>query len=103
MKMTDILKRANRFYPDGDLALYWDENGDFVDNPDGGDSLARAIVSCLTEDWAGDITEENAGEIIQIAGAKVVIIDMIANLSAVLAGLEGYSTYGEIYQNNDKE
>jgi len=101
VKVIDVLRRANRFYPDGQLDEYFTGTGEFIDNPNGGDSCARAVVIGLTEDDA--VSDEDAGDLAQIAGAKMVIVRMIQDLCSVLAGLDDFYHYGEGYTRNEQE
>lgn len=53
----ELLKAANRHYPDGHLAHYFDEKtGKLVEDGEGGDTLAQFIVVELSE--AADTPEE---------------------------------------------
>jgi hypothetical protein len=53
----ELLKAANRHYPDGQLANYFDEKtGKLVEDGEGGDTLAQFIVVELSE--AADTPEE---------------------------------------------
>ena len=51
MTLKELLDLANAAYPDGQLAEYYDVNGNFVDNKHGGDGLARFIVVEITETY----------------------------------------------------
>lgn len=45
-----LLRAANQYYPDGDLASYFDEEtGELTDDGLGGDGLAKFIVVELSE------------------------------------------------------
>ena len=53
----ELLKAANRHYPDGQLASYFDEKtGELVEDGEGGDGLAKFIVIELSE--AADTPQE---------------------------------------------
>jgi hypothetical protein len=53
----ELLKAANRHYPDGQLANYFDEKtGKLVEDGEGGDTLAQFIVVELSE--AADTPQE---------------------------------------------
>lgn len=53
----ELLKAANRHYPDGHLAHYFDEKtGELVEDGEGGDTLAKFIVIELSE--AADTPQE---------------------------------------------
>ena len=84
MKKAELMARANRFYPDGHLSEYFDKEGEFVDNPDGGDGLARFIVSELNE----AVDYEQTDEVI-IAQATRAMHRAMDEICSVIAGLDG--------------
>ena len=83
MKQLELLERANRFYPDGHLEEYYDDQGNFVDNDEGGDGLARFIVIELTENV--DLDQDDASVLDQ---AKRAMHRAMDDICAVLAGLD---------------
>lgn len=84
MRRAELIALANRFFPDGQLAEYHDEEGNFVDNPHGGDSIARFVVIELNE--AVDLEQPDE---VALSQAKGAIHRGIDDLCAVLAGLDG--------------
>ena len=83
MTKGELIDRANAFYPDQHLPEYMGLDGDFFDNPDGGDSLARFIVSELTQAVDFDQPDETV-----IAQAKKYMHTALGDILAVLAGLD---------------
>lgn len=89
MYKKDLMDMANRFYPDGHLSQYYDDKGDFMDNPDGGDTLAKFIVLELDnlfgvgEHYRGEADAEVLRE------ASQLIHTAIGDLLSVLAGFDG--------------
>lgn|GEM_PF-2542616 len=83
MDKLELLRRANRFYPDGALETYFDQEGDFVPDEAGGDGLARFIVAELTE--AMDFSQPDP---FVLSEAKQCIHTAIGDLLSVLAGLD---------------
>lgn len=83
MKKLELLRRANRFYPDGALETYFDQEGNLVPDEAGGDGLARFIVTELTE--AVDFSQPS---IIILDEAKKCIHTAMGDLLSVLAGLD---------------
>lgn len=84
MTKAELLALANRFYPDGHLVEYHDEEGNFVDTPHGGDGLARFVVIELNE--AVDYGQPDDVVLTQGRQAMHRAMDEIC---AVLAGLDG--------------
>lgn len=84
MTLLELLNKANRLYPDGHLATYYDaRNGDFVDNPRGGDGLARFIVIELRETFDADADDNK-----QLEEAVRNLIRARNDIDAVIASLE---------------
>ena len=84
MTKAELLALANRFYPDSQLEQYHDEEGDFVDNPHGGDGLARFIVIELNEAVDYDQPDETA-----LTQARTAMHRATDDICSVLAGLDG--------------
>lgn len=81
MQLIDLMNMANKGYDDGFLAAYFDqETGGFVDNPEGGDTLARFIVIELNETFSeGDDNDS------QIAAAGQALENAQRDLEGVIA------------------
>lgn len=56
MELKKLLEVANKGYPDGYLAHYYDEDGNFVEGD--GDTLARFVVIEIIETYAPGESEE---------------------------------------------
>lgn len=83
MTLLELMEKANRLYPDGQLAEYYDKDGKFWNNPHGGDGLARFIVVELNETYDPDISDAK-----QLAEAVHVLVRAHNDLDAVIAALE---------------
>jgi hypothetical protein len=80
MKRVDLMKAANRYYPDGYLSFYFDEDGNVVDGE--GDSLAKFIVIEIYETY-----DEKASDEKQVAQAIHVLKNGIRDLEDAIAGI----------------
>lgn len=83
MEKAELLAYANRFYADGSLSAYHDEDGEFVDAPNGGDGLARFIVSELTES-----IDFGQPDIFVMREARKAMHRAMDDICSVLAGLD---------------
>jgi len=93
MTKAELLALANRFYPDGQLSEYHDDEGNFVDNPRGGDGLARFIVSELNEAVDYEQPDDKV-----LSEAKAAIHRSIDDLCAVLAGLDDLVNWRNLFR-----
>jgi hypothetical protein len=80
MKLVDLLSKANKYYPDGFLAEYYDSDGNIVDGQ--GDTLAEFIVKELKDTFDPDASDED-----QIREAIRAMETAKRDICAVLAGL----------------
>ncbi len=83
MSKAELLAYANRFYSDGSLSAYHDEEGEFVDVLGGGDGLARFIVSELTES-----IDFSQPDIFVMREARRAMHRAMDDICSVLAGLD---------------
>ena len=83
MEKKELMDRANRFYPDGFLQEYLDEQGDYCPKTHGGDGLANFIASELDETFDSDASDED-----QLSEAKRVMHTALGDILAVIAGLD---------------
>ena len=89
MHKRELMDMANAFYPDGHLSFYYDEDGNFRDDPHGGDSLARFVVSELDNIFEVGQTYRIEPKEATIAEAVKLIHTAMGDLLSVLAGLDG--------------
>lgn len=59
MNIKELLDKAGTDYNVSRLETYYDEQGNFIDNPVGGDTLARFIVLELIETFDTEATDED--------------------------------------------
>jgi hypothetical protein len=84
LKTKELLDIANKGYPDGFLATYYDKNGKFCEST--GDSLARFIVVELIETFDPKLTDEEQldSAVRTLERAKQDIQDVINSLQQAL-------------------
>lgn len=90
MTPKELIELANTFYSDGVLTAYITEDGEFYDNPKGGDTLARFIVSELLESVDFDQPEEAI-----LREARECMHRAMDDICSVLAGLDGLVVWRE--------
>ncbi len=82
--VLDVLKAANRHYPDGYLENYFDDAGEFVDGS--GDTLAEFIVRELSQTVPDyDDPEE------RLSVARGVLVQAKQDLNNAVRGIEELS------------
>lgn len=88
MTLVELLKIANKGYPDGALALYFNPETGKVDDLDKvhGDTLALFVVRELASTFERDATDEE-----QLNTAADAIEDAISNLGGVQQALDDAS------------
>ena len=85
MTLAELLNRANKGYPDGFLAEYFDEETGERNRAGSGDTLAEFIVIELSETFEGaDETEQTANATARIESAIRELQGVIDALDAAL-------------------
>jgi hypothetical protein len=59
MTKLELMRAANEGYPDGLLSEYYNDNGDFVRDNNGGDGLAAFIVAELSDTFDPAATDRD--------------------------------------------
>lgn len=83
MKIKELLDIANEGYDDGWLAQFYDDEGNFVESKNAGDTLARFIVIELIETFDPKASDES-----QLSEARLAMANAMDDVDGVRIALE---------------